>query len=67
MCCSVVVAGSVGLVTGGVRVSFLGLSKRFTAIIKGLIGVIGRSRGKERVCYLRLSIGPVVTTDRGDE
>jgi hypothetical protein len=36
-----VTTGSVYRVIGGVRVSFLGLSKRFTAIIKGLIGVIG--------------------------
>jgi len=33
--------GSIRLVTGGVRVSLWGLSKRFTAIIKGPIGVIG--------------------------
>jgi hypothetical protein len=37
-----VVTGIVRIVTGGVRVSFLGLSMRFTAAIKSLIGVIGR-------------------------
>jgi hypothetical protein len=41
MCSSAVVTGSVRLVTGGVRVGLLGLSKPFTAIIKSLIGVIG--------------------------
>ena len=46
---------------------FLGLPKQLTAAIKDLIGVIGRSRGKERLCYLRLSIGPVVRNDRGDK
>ena len=29
-------------VTGGVPVGFLGLSKRFIAIVTGLTGVIGR-------------------------
>jgi hypothetical protein len=36
-----VVTGSIHCLTGRVRVSFLGLSKRFRAIIKGLIRVIG--------------------------
>jgi hypothetical protein len=67
MCCSAVVAGSVRLVTGGVRIIFLGLSKQFRTIIKSLIRVIDRSRGKEKVCYLRLSIGPVVRNDRGNK
>jgi len=40
MCRSAVVAGSVHCVTGGVRVSFLGLSKHFTAIFKSLTWVI---------------------------
>jgi hypothetical protein len=40
-CCSAVVTGSIHCLTGGVRVSFLGLSMRFTAIINTLIGVIG--------------------------
>jgi hypothetical protein len=35
------VTGSIHCLTGRVRVSFLGLSKRFRAIIKSLIGVIG--------------------------
>ena len=39
--CSRVVTGNVRLVTGGVRVSFLGLFVQSTAIIKSLIGVIG--------------------------
>jgi hypothetical protein len=37
-----VVTGGVRLVTGGIPVGLLSLSKRFTGIIKGLIGVIGR-------------------------
>jgi hypothetical protein len=41
MCRSAVMTGSIHCLTGGLRVSFLGLSKRFTAIIKGLIRVIG--------------------------
>ena len=41
MCRSAVMTGSIHYLTGGVRVSFLGLSKRFRAIIKSLIGVIG--------------------------
>jgi hypothetical protein len=41
LCCSFVVIGGVHCVTGGVRVTFLGLSKRFTAAIKSLIVVIG--------------------------
>ncbi len=41
--------GSVYRVIGGVRVSFLGLSKRFTAIIKGLIGVIGSFGARDHV------------------
>jgi hypothetical protein len=41
MCCSAVVTGGIHYVTGPPPVSFLGLSKRFTAAIKGLIGVIG--------------------------
>jgi hypothetical protein len=40
MYCSTVVTGIVRIVTG-VRVSFLGLSMRFTAAIKSLSGVIG--------------------------
>jgi hypothetical protein len=43
-----VVTGGVHCVTGGVPVGSLGLSKRFRAIIKSLIGVIDRSRGKEK-------------------
>jgi hypothetical protein len=39
--CSAVVTGYVRRLIGGVRVSFWGLDKRFTAIIKGLIRVIG--------------------------
>ena len=35
-----VVTGVIHCLTGGVQVSFLSLSKRFTAIIKGLIRVI---------------------------
>jgi hypothetical protein len=41
MCCSRVVMDRVRRLTGEVWVSFLGLSKRFTAIMKSLIGVIG--------------------------
>ena len=41
LCCSFVVTGDIHYVTGGVPISFLGLSKRFTAAIKGLIGMIG--------------------------
>jgi len=56
--CSLPVTAGVHCVTGGVRVSFPGLSKRFTAIFEGLIGVIGRfGRGKadETGSYLVLS------------
>ena len=42
MCRSAVMTGSIHCLTGGLRVSFLGFAKRFTAIIKSLIGVIGR-------------------------
>jgi len=42
MCYSFVVTGGIHCVTGGVRVNFLGLSKRLSAAIKGLIGVIDR-------------------------
>jgi hypothetical protein len=38
---SAVVTGRVRRVTGGVRVGFWGLNKRFTAAINGLTGVIG--------------------------
>jgi hypothetical protein len=41
MCCSLVVIGSVCRVTGGVRVGFWGLDKRFTSVIQALTGVIG--------------------------
>jgi hypothetical protein len=41
VCCPVVVTGGIHCVTGGVPVGFWGLSKRFTAAIKNLIGVIG--------------------------
>ena len=41
MCCSTVVTGCVRRLIGGVRVGLWGLDKRFTAIIKGLIRVIG--------------------------
>jgi hypothetical protein len=37
-----VVTDGVRRVTGGVRVSFLGLSKKFTAAFEALTGVIGR-------------------------
>ena len=42
MCGSVVVTAGPRPVTGGVPVGFLGLSKRFIAIVTGLTGVIGR-------------------------
>ena len=42
MCFSAVVSGGIHCVTGRVPVGSLGLSKRFRAIIKSLIGVIGR-------------------------
>jgi hypothetical protein len=64
LCCSLVVTGGIRRVTGGVRVSFPGLSKRFTAIVKSLIGVIDRSRDKGKVFYLRLPVGPMLTNDR---
>jgi hypothetical protein len=38
---SFVVTGGIHCVTGGVRVGFWGLDKRFTAAINGLTGVIG--------------------------
>jgi len=41
MCCSLLVTGGIHCATGGEPVSFLGLSKRFTAIIKSPIGVTG--------------------------
>jgi hypothetical protein len=41
MCCSSVVTGGECCLTGGVRVGFWGLGKRFTAAIKDLTGVIG--------------------------
>jgi hypothetical protein len=41
MCCSFMATGGIHCLTGGVQVSFLGLSKRFTVIVKSLIGVIG--------------------------
>jgi hypothetical protein len=48
MCCSVVVTGSARLVTGGMPVGSLGLFMQFTVIIKSLIGVINRSRSREK-------------------
>jgi hypothetical protein len=42
MCCSVVVTGSIHRVIGGVRVSFLGLSKWFIGVLRALIVVTGR-------------------------
>jgi hypothetical protein len=41
MCGSLLVTGGIHCLTGGIRVGFWGLDKRFTAIIKSLIGVIG--------------------------
>jgi hypothetical protein len=64
MCCSALVTGGVHCVTGGVPIGSLGLFTRYAAIIKSLIGVIGRFRGKEKMCHLRLSIGSVVRNDR---
>ncbi len=42
--CSLVLTGGVHYVTSGVRVGFLNLSKRFTAAIKDLTGIIGGVR-----------------------
>jgi hypothetical protein len=42
MCRSAVVTGGIHCVTGGVPASFWSVSKRFIAILTGLIGVIGR-------------------------
>jgi hypothetical protein len=42
MCSSFVVTGGIRCMTGGIPVGLMSLSKRFTGIIKGLIGVIGR-------------------------
>jgi hypothetical protein len=41
LCCSVVVTGSLRLVTGGVPVGSLGLFMRFIGVLLALIGVIG--------------------------
>jgi hypothetical protein len=49
--CSRVVIGRGERLTGAPRVSFLGLSKRFTAIIKSLIGVIGHFGGQITKLY----------------
>ena len=58
MCYSAVVSGGIHCVTGRVPVGSLGLSKRFRAIIKSLIGVIGRFESARPVlqrCILRSS------------
>ena len=58
LCCSFVVTCRVHCVTGEVPVGSLGLSKRFRAIIKSLIGVIGRFETARPVlqrCILRSS------------
>jgi hypothetical protein len=64
MRCSIVVTGGVHCVTGGVQVSFLGLSKRFRAVIKSLIGVIG-SVGHETMLEVKRSRKCAVVEERG--
>jgi hypothetical protein len=59
-----VVTGWVRRLIGWVRVGFCGLSKRFTAIIKGLISVIS-GFGEETMLEVKRSRKCAVVEERG--